>query len=878
MKIKFENGVILTKSGEFVDREEEREFFWSKYKELCQITDEWLVTVINYWGMGGIGKSQILKKLLAETEEKTTECKEKIPTVYVSLSVQDSPIRIINKMINMLKPMGFSFPVYEAALFELGRVSGNPVIIEDVKSIEERSVLISALLDGSAVDPNISIAATVFKALDKCVKVVRTYLESKRHDLEKLDKLLPEELEKAIPNYFAQDLYWNVTNSTSTYPVIIFLDKLEVLRKRITGVDEVDMEIDWLKDSLISQVPRIVWVCSSREKLEWNKNDEWNDSIYNIKVNPFDEKWMMEFFKINNMEVEPFKQELFDLTKGVPLFLDICYELYQKLKKRNETIDFSRFQGKQKRLLQTYIEYLSESEMYVLFVLSCIGEWDNEFIQFVAKKSKRRDFIEAYNVLLKKSYIEEVDEKIELHQVIREQIFAFCNVPISQEVAGIIYEFMPKEEFSWFYPKYLRCKLKRINSDAEFDEWWVQSDLHLLKDLAVGSNINGFEACYRVVAEFTKGRFEDSVMHLVLSVFHINNLLKLKCFKQAQSEANNMIRVCKASPKYVNGEFRDLVSEFFELKAQSLDSQNKCWLALNIRKALCEKITYSSENSRISRLHNLAISYQNMEQYTDALETIKEVIDYREKHILESPDEYIRALVLRVSIFEQYYESNRDQPDTMALAMQYGEKAYDEAHRVLAESSVLLMEVDLMYVRLLMDLRLWSKAYPILMKVYNQLLRINQGRNAYIDEVEFMLATVSMEIGKSQKAFELLEGLEYSAKEYTEGSDLFVLRCQLEKGISLSKAGNHQEAKACLLNGFAKGKRLYDYSEKIVLKLAYAIAVEEYFLGCYDDCLDLLNEILPHVKTNYSDNSEFVYMIKAQKIRCEEAKLNTPFV
>uniref|UniRef100_UPI0040568950 tetratricopeptide repeat protein n=1 Tax=Agathobacter sp. TaxID=2021311 RepID=UPI0040568950 len=872
MKIKFDNRIVLTKKGEFVDREKEREFFWGKYDELCQIGDEWSVTVINYWGMGGIGKSQILKKLLTEAEEKTAEWNEEIPTVYISLSEEDSPIKIINKMVHILKQMGFSFPMYEAALFELGRAGGNPVIREDIKSIEESSVLISTLTEWSAVEPNIAIAGAVFKALDKSLKAVRTYLENKKHNLEEIGKMLPEELEKAIPGYFAEDLYWNIANSTFTYPVIVFLDKFESLRKRITGVDEVDMQIDWLKDVLILQVPKVVWVCSSREKLEWDKNEEWDDSVYNIKVNPFDEKWMTEFFKVNKMEVEELKQELFDLTKGVPLFLDICYELYQKLQKRNEMIDFSKFQGKQKKLLQTYIENLSEGEMYVLFVLSCIGEWDKSFIQFAAQKSRRSDFVEAYNILLRKSYIEEVNGKIELHQVIKEQVFAFCNDEISQEVGQMIYEFMPKEEFSWFYPKYLRCKLKCIHSDAEFDAWWVQPDLQLLKDLAIGSNMNGFEACYRVVTEFTKTQFEDSVMHLVLSVFHIRNLLKLKCFKQAQSEANHVIRTCKVSQKYVNEEFRNFASEFFELKAQALDGQKKFLLALNIRKALCEENTCYGESTKISRLHNLATSYQNMEQYTEALEILKEVTAYREKHILENPDDYIRALALQVNIFSQYYESDVEQPDTMALAIAYGRKAYDEAHRVLAESSVLRMEVDLIYARLLMRLRLWSEAHPVLTGVYHRLLEMNQGRNAYIDEVEFMLAAATMEIGKFQKAFELLEGLESSAKEYTEGSDLFVLRCQLEKGISLSKSKNHQGAKACFLNGLQKGKHLYGYNEKIVLKLAYAAAVEDYFLGDCEKCMEQLNEILPHVTTVFSDNSEFVYMIKAQIIRCKEAK------
>lgn len=875
MKINFDNGIVLTKSGKFIDREQERDFFWQKYDELCEITDEWLVTVINYWGMGGIGKSQILKKLLIEAEEKTFECREEIPLVYVSLSEQDTPIKIMNKMVNMLKKFDFIFPLYEAAIFELGRVSGDSEIRKEVKSIEESSVLISSLLEWSAVDSNIAIGGTIFKALDKSAKFVRMYLENKKNDLEKIDKMLPEELENVIPSYFAKDLYWNLTNGKSTYPAIVFLDKVESLRKRITGIDEIDIQISWLKDILITQIPKIVWVCSSREELEWHKNDEWNDSIYNIRVNPFDEKWMMEYFKVNKMDIGDFKQELFELTKGVPLFLEICYELYQKLQVKNETIDFSKFQGKQKRLLETYIENLSDGEMYALFVLSCIGEWDNDFIQFIAQKCKRNDFLDAYNILMKKSYIEETGERIELHQVIKEQIFAFCSDEIVQEIAGITYEFMPKEEFSWFYPKYLRCKIQCIDNALEFDEWWMQSDLKLLKELAINGNINGFESCYRVVLKYKKKQFEDSNMYLFLSIFHIRNLIKLNYFKQAKSESNNIIRFCKSSKKYQNEGFRIFIAEFYELKAQALDGLKKYLQAFNIRKELCAQSINLEENTKASRLHNMATSYHHLKKYKEALEILKEVIVYREKHISDNPEDYIKALTFRVSVFTEYYEYNMDQPKIIESALQYGKQAYDEAHRILKDGSVLRLEVDVIYARLLMNLRVWSEAHFILSKVYTQLLNINQGRNAYIDEIEFMLATTSVEIGNDKEALELFEHLEESAREYSEGSELFSLRCQLEKGISISKGGDHQEAKMYLINAHDNAKKIYGYSEKIVLNLAYAVAVEDYFLENYDDSIEKLKNILPHVIMLFSENSKFVYMIKRHIIRCEEAKCNS---
>lgn len=55
MKIKIENRSQLEiKYGKFVDREKERQQFWNQYDNLCEMSDEWNVTVFDYYGMGGI--------------------------------------------------------------------------------------------------------------------------------------------------------------------------------------------------------------------------------------------------------------------------------------------------------------------------------------------------------------------------------------------------------------------------------------------------------------------------------------------------------------------------------------------------------------------------------------------------------------------------------------------------------------------------------------------------------------------------------------------------------------------------------------------------------------------------------------------------------
>lgn len=80
-----------------------------------------------------------LKKLMLEIQEKESKYKEQIPVAYVALSEQDSPIIIMNKLVQLLKKYNYSFPLYEAAVFELARKSGVPVIKQEIKSLQENS-------------------------------------------------------------------------------------------------------------------------------------------------------------------------------------------------------------------------------------------------------------------------------------------------------------------------------------------------------------------------------------------------------------------------------------------------------------------------------------------------------------------------------------------------------------------------------------------------------------------------------------------------------------------------------------------------------------------------------------------------------------------
>ena len=131
---------------------------------------------------------------MLEIQEKESKYKEQIPVAYVALSEQDSPIIIMNKLVQLLKKYNYSFPLYEAAVFELARKSGVPVIKQEIKSLQENSDFLCTLLEMMALLPKGELVGCVLKIIDQTVKGARNYIEGKKNILWEIEILLPEEL------------------------------------------------------------------------------------------------------------------------------------------------------------------------------------------------------------------------------------------------------------------------------------------------------------------------------------------------------------------------------------------------------------------------------------------------------------------------------------------------------------------------------------------------------------------------------------------------------------------------------------------------------------------------------------------------------------
>ena len=89
----------------FTDRDEPRESFWRLFNKVkAGISDGEDVQVLAYYGIGGIGKTSLLHKLMAEMDAQLSRSLH----AYIDFNIRKEPGSVLNSMRNILTGAGHS--------------------------------------------------------------------------------------------------------------------------------------------------------------------------------------------------------------------------------------------------------------------------------------------------------------------------------------------------------------------------------------------------------------------------------------------------------------------------------------------------------------------------------------------------------------------------------------------------------------------------------------------------------------------------------------------------------------------------------------------------------------------------------------------------
>ncbi len=556
---------------EFTDREEPRKVFWNKYEMLKKnIQDNYPIQVISYYGFGGIGKSSLLHKLKEELHEKEPNAKMEFLDFEKLVELHNNLIDILKSIRQDLKDRyQFTFPIFDLVTYVYETKLGKTATKPELNSIFDENKELNFLKDVITEIPLIGTISKVISYADRGRNLLKERLQNNllKERLEELENSSVEEIKENLAYYFSLDFAENIKNET--VPFVFFIDTYEKLVNELTQVGDVLKNDLWLRgdDGLILRIPNVIWVIAGREKLKWEEMDSsWEGTLEQHLLGNLSFQDTSHFLKTAGIEREELIHELYDLTHGTPMYLDMCVDTFIKLKQKNIEPKIEDFGTDTTKLIKRFLMYMNDTERDFSTMLAFIPSWTDDTIEDISRKMIGSFSYSLYEKVKNFSFVVNENGVYKMHETIKDIIIANTNEVIrerymklfqeetNQEVEEIKKE---KEEKNVALSDDGLSHVK-VNIDVyESKNKYLQLIIRLIKELTHVSDRNEFQKKgafliqkiedyedtfnYFITDDTLKNfievqkQFEDTEEYIKLKVLYENNTLNRKYCRTSDS-------------------------------------------------------------------------------------------------------------------------------------------------------------------------------------------------------------------------------------------------------------------------------------------------------------------------------------------------------
>lgn len=410
-------------------------------ESLLEITDKPL-QVINYYGKGGIGKSRLLKELFIQVRDLQLENNsKKFVPIFISLDAYDyaNPVNILTTIRNSIKG--------DCSLFDYAMTlycAKAKITIEDIKDKNwtlSRNIIehINDVLALATLN-----AAIPLKWIGSAISTIRDHQFKKTYqaEVQELSTLNEFQIFERLPYYLGLCLQQSVLEERIH---VLFLDSYESLLARTYGQTP-SVECDeWLRELFLAAT-QMRLIIASRDKLKWEELDpEWGQVLNQHRLNNLsddDARWFLQQVPIHD-------EQIIDLivsnSKGVPLHLDMCVDVYESLFNTYHTHltreiyqqqgNFYNVRGK--IIIDRYLKHLTPKQHSAVKILSVLRAFNSGFALQLLQQMSLPHCHDELSALLDKSIILSIDEKNDtwkLDESIRELIWRYLSVEEKKEL------------------------------------------------------------------------------------------------------------------------------------------------------------------------------------------------------------------------------------------------------------------------------------------------------------------------------------------------------------------------------------------------------------------------------------------------------------
>lgn len=404
----------------FTDRENAREAF-DKALENAKHREN---TVLCFYGVGGIGKTTLLQKLMQKLRE--IESRDKNEVMFASLDFDDKTERtfVCHYALESLakqfsEKYKVSFPQFNLCYKKyLEKTEPN-------KKYETGNSYIGALIQAGAkfIGLNFDSIDKLYNNAEQMIK--EWWTKHGKTFLQTIDQQNHNDIYKQLPVYFASDL--NLHQLTHGETIVILIDTYEVLFSR-DDTKKLDFERDeWIR-SLSEELKHSLVVIAGRDKLwwteiknNWEKQSKWESILDQHIVGNLSEEdcktYLVNLCKIENPEIV---DEIIQMSKGVPYFLQLSVEAYESMLRQNVEPKPEYFESREE-VFDRFKKYLRDYEVSALTAVSVGRLWNRELFECLIKENNIHFPYDQFNRFHKTfSFITVQGNQYTMHSLMRD--------------------------------------------------------------------------------------------------------------------------------------------------------------------------------------------------------------------------------------------------------------------------------------------------------------------------------------------------------------------------------------------------------------------------------------------------------------------------
>ncbi|MEY9935406.1 tetratricopeptide (TPR) repeat protein [Catenulispora sp. GP43] len=329
------------------------------------------VRVLDLVGVGGIGKTRLLKELResVKDEARTALLDLQVP----AMRQQEAALAALRRELGR---QGLRFDRFDIAYAVLWQRLHPHLHISraELPFVEEGSIL-TTVLDAATGTPVFGTAMTILKIIKKAQHRARQrYRIHEDERLKSLDDLGNSELVDAITYFFAADLRENL----GTQSFVLFIDAYEALVPEPVRVGRASNADVWLRD-LVVQLDKFLVVVASREPLAWEQhNTDWSSVVRYARIDALPMDARMELLTSSGIADPMERAMIADASAGVPFYLHLAIDT------RTHTGQSTLSIGSREEILQRFLQHVSANEIRLLELLSTARTFDFEIFRELA--------------------------------------------------------------------------------------------------------------------------------------------------------------------------------------------------------------------------------------------------------------------------------------------------------------------------------------------------------------------------------------------------------------------------------------------------------------------------------------------------------------